>query len=176
MSKEFHANSASLAEVEPVMDVIPLKGVKPAFFDLKVPLVDKGRDVVSPAYTDNLWFKLKSYASGGENALHAHPYQDHSFIVLQGSARFYGPNGETKDLIAYQGIMLPAGCFYRFECTSKENLVLLRIASHASDRSKNPNYRVNINGVYMDPTSEENNEVERVYSGKFFGPASEVNQ
>jgi quercetin dioxygenase-like cupin family protein len=37
-----------------------------------------------------MWVVLKTYAADGENGLHAHPSEDHTFVVLQGEAPFMG--------------------------------------------------------------------------------------
>ncbi len=62
---------------------------KPSFFKMRAQLLDQGRTNTALARTDNMWATLKVYASGGENGLHTHPHEDHTFIVLQGSARYY---------------------------------------------------------------------------------------
>src|SRR5216117_3478865 len=67
------------------------------------------------------------YASGDENGLHTHPNEDHTFIVLQGSARYYDADSGHTDVSKHERIMLPAGAYYWFEATSKDPLVLVRI-------------------------------------------------
>ena len=62
---------------------------KPSFFKMRAQMLDKGRTNTALARTENMWATLKVYASGGENGLHTHPNEDHTFIVLQGSARYY---------------------------------------------------------------------------------------
>ena len=42
------------------------------------------------AASDKMWVVLKIYAADGENGLHPHPNEDHTFVVLQGEAKFYG--------------------------------------------------------------------------------------
>ena len=108
--------------------------IKPSFFRLRTQLLDDGRSNTPIAETENMWARLKVYASGGENTLHAHPNEDHMFIILAGQATFYGPQGEEKTLGRNEGIMLPAGSFYHFHATSVEPLVLLRIGCGANDR------------------------------------------
>ena len=105
----------------------------PKFFKLRAQLLDDGRDIVPLAETENLWTWIKVYASGGENVLHAHVNEDHMFIILHGRAKFYGPNKEEKELGRNEGLMLPAGTFYYFNCTSEEPLVLLRVGARAND-------------------------------------------
>jgi len=102
------------------------EAVKPSFFTMRAQLLDAGNTETPLAVGEYLWLKIKVYAKGGENKLHAHPYQDHSFIVLDGRARFHGPQGEKKELARNDGIFLPAGSYYWFETISEEPLVLLR--------------------------------------------------
>ena len=75
---------------------------------------------------------------GGENGLHMHPNEDHTFIVLQGSARYYDADGGYTDVDKHAGIMLPAGTYYWFEATSKEPLVLVRSAAGRRPRPVRP--------------------------------------
>jgi mannose-6-phosphate isomerase-like protein (cupin superfamily) len=131
--------------------------VKPTIFRLHAQLLDQGRSNTQLAETDNMWATLKVYASGGENGLHAHPNEDHMFVIMQGSARFFGPNDETVDLGKYQGIMLPAGAYYKFLSTSEEPLVLLRVGCQAG--TGDPVGRLNINGEPMPGDSKENGRV-----------------
>lgn len=105
------------------------KSAKPAFFRMRTQLVDAGNTELPLAVGDNLWIKIKVYAQGGENHLHAHPYQDHSFIVLDGKACFHGPRGEKKTLKKNDGIFLPAGSYYWFEQVGKDPLVVLRLGA-----------------------------------------------
>ncbi len=111
------------------------------FFSMKSQLLDKGNTEIPLAMAEKLWLKIKVYAEGGENQLHAHPHQDHSFIVLQGRARFYGPDGESRECGANEGIMLPAGAFYHFSNITDEPLVLLRIGAAMED-DKHPDMRI----------------------------------
>jgi mannose-6-phosphate isomerase-like protein (cupin superfamily) len=87
---------------------------KPQTFRMQVRLPKKGRGSALLAATDRMWVNLKTYAEGGENTLHAHTNEDHTFIVLQGRATFYGPEGESVTFSRNQGILLPRGCRYYF--------------------------------------------------------------
>ena len=103
---------------------------KPTLFDMKAQMLAQGRTDTVLAATEDLSVRLKVYASGGENELHAHPTEDHVFVVMQGSARFYGPDGETQDVAAHQGFMMPKGLLYRFHATSTDEcLVMLRVGT-----------------------------------------------
>jgi mannose-6-phosphate isomerase-like protein (cupin superfamily) len=121
--------------------------VKPGFFQMRSQLLDAGNTEMPLAVGEHLWLKIKVYAKGGENKLHAHPYQDHSFIVLSGRACFHGPQDETRELGPNDGIFLPKNCFYWFETISDEPLVLLRVgATMAPD--KHPDTRIMPDGEW----------------------------
>ena len=129
---------------------------KPTIFRMKAPLLDQGRSNNALASTKNIWATLKVYASGGENGLHAHVNEDHMFVVMQGRATFYGPNGEEQELGKNQGIMLPAHVYYNFQSTAPEPLVLLRIGCRVGPPDSNPNDRLDIDGVPKPPDSKAN--------------------
>ena len=104
-------------------------GKSPQLFRLKTQLLSEGRSNCVLARTDLMTVTIKCYAQGGENALHTHPAEDHTFIVLDGKARFYGPAGEIGVLKRNEGIMLPRGAYYRFESCGDIPLVLLRVGA-----------------------------------------------
>jgi mannose-6-phosphate isomerase-like protein (cupin superfamily) len=135
-------------------------GVKPTMFKLRAQLLDQGRSNTYLADTNNMWATLKVYASGGENGLHTHPNEDHMFVIMQGSARFYGPKDETIDLGKYEGIMLPAGAYYKFHATGDEPLVLMRVGCRTSEQD--PAGRLNTKGEPMPGDSKENGRVEMI--------------
>jgi len=97
--------------------------------------------------------RIKCYASGGENVLHAHPGEDHSFIVLAGKARFFGKDGEVAVLIRNHGILLPAGSYYKFQSCGEESLVLLRVGA---EKEKMEISRIGMNGKSLPGKSKEN--------------------
>ena len=62
-----------------------LTDVPPDFFKLRIQLMDQGSFRHMLADTGTLKIKIRCYAAGnGENAMHAHYNQDHSFIILDG--------------------------------------------------------------------------------------------
>jgi mannose-6-phosphate isomerase-like protein (cupin superfamily) len=130
-------------------------------FKLRIQLLDEGSRSDMLTDTGNMKIKIRCYAAGGgENAMHAHHNQDHSFIVLQGQARFYGPQGEVRDLSRNDGIMLPSGCYYCFENSGSEPLVVLRIESITEEGVKaggDPNVRLGMHGQQIEPHAVENN-------------------
>ena len=98
------------------------------FYKLKGPLLDQGRVNIPISKSEHMAVVLKVYAAGGEGELHAHNYEDHSFVVLQGAARFCDREGETQEIGRNEAVMIPAGTHYSFEITSEDNLVLLRFS------------------------------------------------
>jgi mannose-6-phosphate isomerase-like protein (cupin superfamily) len=92
-----------------------------------LPLLEQGTSYDPLATAENLWAAVKVYASGGENALHAHGGEDHAFIVLQGKATFTFGDGATKVVSTHEGVMIPKNVQYKFEADEAENLVLLRV-------------------------------------------------
>src|SRR6476646_8862000 len=131
----------------------PKQEQKRSFFKLRAQMLEQGRTNTLLARTDNMWATLKVYASGGENGLHAHPNEDHTFIVLQGKARYYDADGNTTDVGRHEGIMLPAGEYYWFEAISKEPLVLVRIGCRVGNGDGGG--RLNIRGEPMPGGSSE---------------------
>lgn len=130
-------------------------------FKLRIQLLDEGSRSIMLTDTGNMKIKIRCYAAGGgENAMHAHHNQDHSFIVLEGQARFYGPQGEVRDLGRNDGIMLRSGCYYCFENSGSEPLIVLRIESITEDGIKSgsdPNVRLGMHGQQIEPHAVENN-------------------
>jgi mannose-6-phosphate isomerase-like protein (cupin superfamily) len=82
---------------------------KPTFFKLEAQLPQQGRTDTPVAASEKMWVVLKTYAADGENGLHAHPNEDHTFVVLQGEATFFGPNDETRTIGKNEGVLLPHG-------------------------------------------------------------------
>ena len=143
--------------------------VKPQakFYKMRAQLLEQGRTNTLLARTENMTAILKVYAAGGENGLHTHPNEDHTFVVLQGRARYYDADGGHVDVAKHEGIMLPAGAYYWFEAISDEPLVLLRVGCRAS--TQDPRARLNIRGEPMPGESKENKRVPVVYrEGEFF--------
>jgi mannose-6-phosphate isomerase-like protein (cupin superfamily) len=136
-------------------------------FKLRAPLLDEGRSNTHMGKTDNMWATLKVYASGGENTLHAHPREDHMFVIMQGSARFYDDKGAAIEVVRHEGVMLPAGTYYYFYATSEEPLVLLRVGCRATQGDASG--RLNIRGEDMPGDSQENKAGPvRIRPGAFF--------
>lgn len=140
---------------------------RPGFFTTRARLPEQGRTNAVLAATANLSAVLKTYASGGENELHAHTNEDHLFVVLQGAATFYGPRGEEKVVRRHEGVILPKGVVYRFLAHEDEPLVLLRVAA-VIDPTSDPLARIDEKGEPFDGYSEGNKEVPLVLSDRWF--------
>jgi mannose-6-phosphate isomerase-like protein (cupin superfamily) len=111
---------------------------------------------------------MKVYAEGGENAMHHHPHEDHSFMVLEGEATFYIETDDNAKVVRrYEGVMLPKGVNYWFKSTGPQNLVMIRVgASYPGERRG----RLTPNGREIPGDSLENKTVERIERrGKWFG-------
>ena len=145
----------------------PVVGNKPSFFKLEAQLPRQGGSGTPLAASAKMWVVLKTYAADGENGLHAHPNEDHTFVVLQGEGTFYGPNDETRTIGKNEGVLLPNGTFYRFKATSEEPLVMVRIGAAAFDGVERHG-RINPDGSEMRGDSVENNQVELIMSDHWF--------
>jgi mannose-6-phosphate isomerase-like protein (cupin superfamily) len=143
---------------------------KPTLFSMKAQMLDQGRTDTVLAATEDLSVRLKVYASGGENELHSHPTEDHVFVLLQGSARFYGPDGETQDVVANQGFLMPKGMLYRFHATcTDECLVMLRVGT-PNFQKQGEHDRLGADGKPLVGYSPENRELPVIFkNGVFFG-------
>ena len=133
-------------------------------FRLRTPLLKKGRSHTILAASNGphggMNIAIKCYAEGGENEFHTHAIEDHSFIVLQGRACFHQPDLPDQELGRNEGILLPAGAYYRFEQVGDEPLVLLRVGN-VYQQPKAPvvavaSQRLGRDGQYMEPTTKAN--------------------
>ena len=95
-------------------------------FSLRIERLSAGKSEALLGQADELEMRIKVYADGGENQLHAHLDHDHSFVVLEGEATFYDADGTATVIGKHRGIMLPRGTHYRFCNSGEGNLVLLR--------------------------------------------------
>ncbi len=144
-----------------------IKRGQPAFFDLAAQLPSRGRTNIPKAASDSMWVVLKTYASGGENELHSHPHEDHTFIVLQGNAKFFGPAGEEKIIGLNEGVLLPHGTFYWFQACGDVPLVMARIGASAGAGDRFA--RIGADGAPMAGDDPRNKEEPAVLSDAWYG-------
>ncbi|MPZ50476.1 MAG: cupin domain-containing protein [Dehalococcoidia bacterium] len=97
-------------------------------------LAGKG-DLVLPG-SDELSGVIKRYLEGGENKLHCHPAEDHTFFILQGKAEFRLENDDNIiEVKALEGVFLPKGTNYWFHSSGDQKLIMLRVGTEqGSDR------------------------------------------
>jgi mannose-6-phosphate isomerase-like protein (cupin superfamily) len=142
---------------------------RPEFFRMRAQLPSQGRQDTPLAKTGHMTVILKTYAACGENELHAHPNEDHVFVVLQGRVEFHGPGGELRAIGQHEGVLLPAGTFYWFKAQGEEPLVMIRIGALAGEGG-DIYHRINIKGLSMAGDSKENKEVPLILrDGAWFG-------
>jgi mannose-6-phosphate isomerase-like protein (cupin superfamily) len=102
-------------------------------YRLRTALLKKGRThrviASTRAATHAMNVAIKCYAEGGENAFHTHGHEDHTFVVLAGRAVFQQPDQPDRELGRNEGILLPAGAYYKFEAVPGEPLVMLRVGN-----------------------------------------------
>jgi mannose-6-phosphate isomerase-like protein (cupin superfamily) len=127
--------------------------VKAQVYRVRTPLLKEGRSDVTLAQNEVMEVRVKCYAEGGENALHTHTKEDHTFVILQGQARFFDENGEVGVLGRNDGIFQPAGSFYRFESCGDEPLVLFRVGAIPPGET---NDRIDPEGMPLPGQSAEN--------------------
>ncbi|HEY6368102.1 MAG TPA: cupin domain-containing protein, partial [Candidatus Binatia bacterium] len=105
-------------------------------FSLKTPYMKQGRVTQLVAETENMWIHTKINAEGGENEIHSHLNEDHSFIVLEGEMSVFDEKGNELKVEKYQGVMIPKGAYYRYLNTGSGNLVVLRIGAGSKGQTQ----------------------------------------
>ncbi len=135
----------------------------PSFFHIRGRLPTQGRTNQVLGASTNMNVVLKTYASGGENELHAHSNEDHLFVIMQGSATFVGPNDEKKVVEKNDCVLVPCNAFYWFHANEGEPLVMLRVGA-TIDVAKDVLARIGPDGLPFDGYSERNKEVPLVLS------------
>ncbi len=86
MARKRH-KAEEIVAIRRQVEVLTAQGrsVAEAVFSMRnLPLLEQGTSYDPLATAENLCAAVKVYASGGENAFHAHGGEDHAFIVLQG--------------------------------------------------------------------------------------------
>jgi mannose-6-phosphate isomerase-like protein (cupin superfamily) len=141
---------------------------KAKVFNLRTPYLKQGRTTDMRAKTDLMTLAVKVYAEGGENGMHCHTTEDHTFIVVEGQATFRVDNDDNVQVVnKWEGIMLPKGVYYRFESTGNKNLVLIRAGATPVGMR---NERLGVDGKPLPADSKENGRVERIEApGPGFG-------
>ena len=143
-------------------------------FSLKAPYMQQGRVTLLAAKTQNLWIHTKVNAEGGENEIHCHLDEDHSFIVLEGQMSVFDELGNELQLTQHQGVMIPRGAFYRYLNTGKGNLVTLRVGCGEGEEDiGGREMRLGVDGKPLLAGSKENKSLPPIrIPGKFFAESA----
>ena len=128
-------------------------------FELKTPYLKKGRSHKILAQTDLMNVAIKYYNEGGENTLHAHPTEDHVFIVLDGEATFYNKEEGVTVVRKGEGILIPKKWYYWFQNTGGKPLIILRFGA---SREGGMIARTGTDGKPLPSRSAENKHVDAV--------------
>jgi mannose-6-phosphate isomerase-like protein (cupin superfamily) len=139
----------------------------PSFFHLRCQLPKAGRTNQVLGATRMMSVVLKTYAEGGENELHAHVNEDHFFLIMEGTAEFFGPNGEMRVVGRNDCVLLPRGSLYWFRAAGGQPLVMLRIGTADEDET-DVLARVGADNRPLDGYSAENKEVPLVLEDRWF--------
>ena len=158
----------SMRDLRESVEKIKINEAEITPFKLRAQLPRRGRTDTPVATTEDLWVVLKCYAGDGENELHAHPHEDHVFVVMQGKAEFSGPDGTVTELDRFGGVMIPHGAYYKFRAVGSEPLVMLRVGTTTTP-GRDKHHRIHPDGRYFDPYTKENKcEPVEYYEDRFF--------
>jgi mannose-6-phosphate isomerase-like protein (cupin superfamily) len=147
----------------------PTEKPKSQKFSLRTPYMKQGRITQLVAETENMWIHTKINYEGGENEIHCHLDEDHSFIVLEGQMSVFDENGEELKIEKHQGVMIPKGAYYRYHNTGPDNLVVIRVGAGIKGKAQGGHeMRVAPNGKPLLADSAENKTVPPVEDTRFF--------
>ena len=142
-------------------------------FSLRTPYMKQGRITQLVAETENLWIHTKINYEGGENEIHTHLDEDHSFIVLEGQMSVFDEKGNEIKVGKHQGVMIPKGAYYRYLNTGSENLVVIRVGAGIKGQPQGGvEMRVRPDGKPLLSSSEENKTVPPVQDSRFFADSA----
>lgn len=142
-------------------------------FSLRTPYMKQGRITQLVAETENMRIHTKINYEGGENEIHTHLDEDHSFIVLEGQMSVFDEKGNELKIDKYQGVMLPKGAYYRYLNTGEENLVVIRVGAAVKGQAQGGvEMRVRPNGKPLLANSAENKTVPPIEDSRFFAESA----
>jgi mannose-6-phosphate isomerase-like protein (cupin superfamily) len=133
----------------------------------------QGRITQLVAETENMWIHTKINYEGGENEIHCHLDEDHSFIVLEGQMSVFDENGNEIKVEKHQGVMIPKGAYYRYLNTGSENLVVIRVGAGIKGKAQGgTDMRVRPDGKPLLANSSENKTVTPIEDTRFFADSA----
>jgi len=153
------------------VDLEKQKTLRPTPISLRLPLLAQGMSKHALCSGDNSTMRVHCYSTGmGEtHGLHAHPEEEHVFLVLHGRVQFSDLDGKLPTLSVHQGLWIPKGCFYEFYNPGPEPLVILRFG--AMQKGADESMRLDPEGHFIPGRSSQNPELARpvVMEGVYFG-------
>lgn len=159
--------------MQPARKLEPTEAPKAQKFSLRTPYMKQGRVTQLVAETENMWIHTKINYEGGENEIHCHLDEDHSFIVLEGQMSVFDEKGNEQKIEKYQGIMIPKGAYYRYLNTGKENLVVIRVGAGIKGNAQGGvEMRVRPDGKPLLADSAENKTVPPVEDTRYFADSA----
>ena len=159
--------------MQPARKLEPSEAPRAQKFSLRTPYMKQGRVTQLVAETENLWIHTKINYEGGENEIHCHLDEDHSFIVLEGQMSVFDERGNEQKIEKYQGIMIPKGAYYRYLNTGTENLVVLRVGAGIKGKPQGGvDMRVRPDGKPLIADSAENKTVPPVEDTRYFADSA----
>lgn len=103
-------------------------------FEVHPELLAAGKKTTPLAASEILSSFVQVAQHGGENFLHHHAGEDQIFFVLQGEATFYTEGDRVAAVLHHnEGMLIPRRTKYWYECTSPENLVIMRFIARAEN-------------------------------------------
>jgi len=142
-------------------------------FSLRTPYMKQGRITQLVAETENMWIHTKINYEGGENEIHTHLDEDHSFIVLEGQMSVFDEKGNELKVGKYQGVMIPRGAYYRYLNSGPENLVVIRVGAGIKGKKQGgEDMRVRPDGKPLVASSEENKTVPPIEDTRYFADSA----
>jgi mannose-6-phosphate isomerase-like protein (cupin superfamily) len=151
----------------------PTEKPKTQKFSLRTPYMKQGRITQLVAETENMWIHTKINYEGGENEIHCHLDEDHSFIVLEGQMSVFDENGNEIKVEKHQGVMIPKGAYYRYLNTGSENLVVIRVGAGIKGKAQGgTEMRVRPDGKPLLANSAENKTVTPIEDTRFFADSA----
>jgi mannose-6-phosphate isomerase-like protein (cupin superfamily) len=151
----------------------PTEKPKTQKFSLRTPYMKQGRITQLVAETENMWIHTKINYEGGENEIHCHLDEDHSFIVLEGQMSVFDENGNEIKVEKHQGVMIPKGAYYRYLNTGSENLVVIRVGAGIKGKAQGgTEMRVRPDGKPLIASSEENKTVPPIEDTRYFADSA----
>jgi len=159
--------------MQPARKLEPATKPQTQKFSLRTPYMKQGRITQLVAETENMWIHTKINYEGGENEIHTHLNEDHSFIVLEGQMSVFDEKGGEIKVEKHQGVMIPKGAYYRYLNTGSENLVVLRVGAGIKGKAQSGEaMRVRPDGKPLLALSEENKTVPPIEDTRFYADAA----